>query len=89
VVVGDTEDTVFKVDRKRHTIKAPVTRQTSEAARMVGLAHCLQYLHSNAVKLLTIRIHIEHHPHPLTNQLCFTIHFTIFIFLPSQPHLQI
>ena len=45
MIICDTEDAIFKVDCKRHTIEAAVTGQTSEAAGMVGLSHCLQYLY--------------------------------------------
>lgn len=35
VVICNAKDAVFKVDCERYTIKAAVTRQASEAARMV------------------------------------------------------
>jgi len=45
VIISDTEDTVFKVDGERYAVEAAITGQASEAAGVIGLSHCLQYLY--------------------------------------------
>lgn len=44
MVIVDAVDFIVNVNRERHAVEAFVAHATSEAARMIGFAHRLQYL---------------------------------------------